>query len=102
MIFSRKKTLSLCQELLTQVYHLENPVLRIREIQKTLYCVCYIRKPEDNAFNFKNLALDQISKEIKIFDVKNVCQDTDIAHIRLRINIDIYLQIYFSLTSTIK
>ena len=98
----KQMNMSLGQELLTNADHIEDPVLKIIERSKKHSSVVTIfENHEDSAFSFTHVSLDEITKEIKRLNVKKACQNTDIFLLNLSRITVIYLQISFSLTSTI-
>ena len=88
--------ISLGQEFLTETDHIENPVLGIVEgIKKHPSVVAIFQNHMDNAFTFKHVSLNEITKEIKRLDVKKACQDTDIATKVSKNNSDIFADFFF-------
>ena len=91
--------ISLGQELLkrTEADHIEDPVLRIIErFKKHPSVVATFENHKDNAFSFRHVSLNEITKEIKRLDVKKACQDTDVATKVIKNNSDIFANFFFS------
>ena len=91
--------ISLGQELLkrTEADHIEDPVLRtIERFKKHPSVVATFENHKDNAFSFRHVSLNEITKEIKRLDVKKACQDTDVATKVIKNNSDIFANFFFS------
>ena len=89
--------ISLGQKLLTEVDHIEDPVLRIIErFRKQPSVVTIFESYKHNAFSFRHVSFNEITKEIKRLTVKKARHDTDIPTKVNKGNGEI-----FSLTSTI-
>ena len=69
------------RELLTEADHIEDPVLKIIERFKNHPSVVIIFEihKENNAFSFKHVFVDEITREIKSLDGKKPSQDTNIS-----------------------
>ena len=71
--------LAIDEDLLENVNHISDPVLRAIEKYKNHPSVKAIsEKYNKNTFSFKHVSLDEIKKKILNLDVKKACQDTDI------------------------
>ena len=84
------------QELLTEVGHIEDPVLRILErFKKQTSVVIILENHKEYAFSFMHVSLDEITKEITTLDVKNNCQDMVIATKIIKRNSNIFADFFF-------
>ena len=92
----RKMNISLGQELLSEADHIEDPVLRIIErFKKHPSVFAIFENHKDSAFSFRQVSLDEITKEIKRIDAKKLCQDTDIPTEVIKNNSDIFADFFF-------
>ena len=92
----KKMNIFLDQELLTEVGHIEDPVLRIIErFKKHTSVVIILENHKEYAFSFKHVSLDEITKEMKSLDVKNNCQDMVIATKIIKRNSNIFADFFF-------
>ena len=92
----KKMNIFLDQELLTEVGHIEDPVLRILErFKKQTSVVIILENHKEYAFSFMHVSLDEITKEIKTLDVKNNCQDMVIATKIIKRNSNIFADFFF-------
>ena len=62
--------------------------------------VAIFENHKDIAFSFKHVSLNEITKEIKLLDVKKACQNTNIPTKVIKNKSDIFAD-FFSLTSTV-
>ena len=55
----------------------------------------YSKTIKDSAFSFRDVSLDEITKEIRRLDVKKACQNTDIPTKVIKNNSDIFEDFFF-------
>ena len=88
--------LAIDEDLLENVNHISDPVLRAIEKYKNHPSVKAIsEKYTKNTFSFKHVSLDETKKKILNLDVKKACQDTDIPTKIVRENYDIFADFIF-------
>ena len=87
--------ISLGQELLTELDHIENWVLKIIvKLKKHPNVVAIFENYKDNAFSFRHVSLDEITKEMKKFNMTS-CHYTDITTKVIKNNSDIFADFFF-------
>ena len=91
-----KINIYLGQKLLTEADHIEDPVLRTTErFKKHPSVVAIFENHENSGFSFRQESLDEITKGIKRLNVKEACQDTNIAIEVIKSNRNIFADFIF-------
>ena len=94
--------LAIDEDLLENVNHISDPVLRAIEKYKNHPSVKAIsEKYNKNTFSFEHVSLDEIKNNILNLDVKKACQDTDIPTKIIRENCDIFADFNNSIASSV-